>query len=118
MASTICGLKGMAELSGSFALAGFVAASCKPSRTAQAFYVDPALVIFRDLPYPVTKVSGTEVIPGGIKASPSYMKTLPHSTMLRPCLSAQIASSGILALHVSEFQLKTCLKMHGDLSLP
>jgi hypothetical protein len=66
-------LRGLAELSGSFALAGLVAATCKPSRTGHAFYVDPALVVFRDVPYSVTKASGTEIIPGGIKASPSYM---------------------------------------------
>ncbi len=67
------GLRGLAELSGSFAVAGFAAAFCKPSRTAHAFYVDPAQVIFRDVPYPVKLSSGNLLIPGGTKVRHLYI---------------------------------------------
>jgi len=69
MVSYMSGLRGLAELSGSFAVSGLVAATCRPSRTAHAFYVDPALVVFRDVPYPVKKASGTLVTPDGPKVS-------------------------------------------------
>ena len=73
MSATIVGIKGLAQLSGSFAMAGLVTSQSRPSRTAHAFYVDPALVVFKDVPYPVKKASGTLVTPGGPKASPDLM---------------------------------------------
>lgn len=60
-------LRGFAELSGSFAVSGLVAAQCKPFRTAHAFYVDPALVVFKDVTYPVIRASGTVIEPAGSK---------------------------------------------------
>ena len=77
MTAYISGLRGLADLSGSFAVAGFVAALYKPSRTAHAFYVDPALVIFKDVPYPVKKSSGNLLIPGGTKVRHFYYYLLP-----------------------------------------
>ena len=69
MSATIAGIKGLAQLSGSFAVAGLLASQSKTSRTAHAFYVDPALVVFKDVPYPVKKASGTLITPDGPKAS-------------------------------------------------
>lgn len=73
MTAYVSGLRGLGELSGSFAVAGFVAALCKPTRTAHAFYVDPALVIFKDVPYPVKKSSGNLLIPDGTKVRLLYI---------------------------------------------
>ena len=78
MMAYMLGLRGLADLSGSFAVAGFAAALCKPSRTAHAFYVDPALVIFEDVQYPVKKSSGNLVIPGGNKVRHLYIYLLPQ----------------------------------------
>ena len=73
MSATIAGLKGVAQLSGSFAVAGLVASQSRKSRAAHAFYVDPALVVFKDVPYPVKKASGTLMTPGGPKARPDFI---------------------------------------------
>ena len=75
MSATVMGIKGLTQLSGSFAVAGLVVSQSRTSRTAHAFYVDPALVVFKDVPYPIKKSSGTLVTPGGPKASPDSKYT-------------------------------------------
>ena len=90
MSATIAGIKGLAQLSGSFAVAGLVVSQSRTSRTAHAFYVDPALVVFKDVPYPIKKASGTLVTPDGPKASPesfcySFSKLpLCHTFIINP----------------------------------
>ncbi len=90
MSATIAGIKGLAQLSGSFALAGLVTSHSRTSRTAHAFYVDPALVVFKDAPYPIKKASGTLVTPDGPKASPESVycsfrkRPLCHTFTINP----------------------------------
>ena len=101
MPATVAGMKGFAQLSGSFAVAGLVASQSRTSRTAHAFYVDPALVVFKDVPYPIKKASGTLVTPDGPKASLDLMYcsfrklSLCHTFSLKP-LVVYMACSGIM----------------------